>query len=244
MLLCIGGTKQGESVHIVATEGDNNPFVQMKSASFKWRIVEIVHKEKEYNKELTQTFNLRFEAKGQSHYFMMKSGGLALSVVNSLLGATTEQLQDVFISFYQDKETGANRVSVRAFNGILEDRPNGDQVKKYERLDWGIPKEEKDNLTREYVGKGGKKEFDQSEFIKALIAKIPEANAKMPSRLVQGESQDLFDEVMDYSNSAPRQTAKDVSDEAEEYLNNAMGPAPTPVTTTKAQPDNWDLPFV
>lgn len=172
----------------------------------------------------------------------MKSGGLALSVVNSLLGATSEQLQDIFISFYSDKDTGANRVSVRAFNGEMEDKPNGDQVKKYERLDWGIPKEEKDKLTREYVGKNNKKEYDQSEYIKLLIAKIPEANAKMPSRLVQGESSDLFDEVMDYSKATPRDT-NSVADEAQEYLNNAMGPAPTPSTTTKA-PDNGDIPFV
>jgi len=175
---------------------------------------------------------------------MMKSGNLALNVVNSLLGATTEQLQDVLISFYPDKETGANRVSVRAFNGELEDRPNGDQVKKYERLDWGIPKEERDKLTRQYKGKGGKDEYDQSEYIKLLISKIPEANARMPSRLVQSESQDLFDEVMDYSNSTPRQTTKDVSDEAQEYLDKAMGLAPTPATTTKTQPDDGDLPFI
>lgn len=174
---------------------------------------------------------------------MMKSGGLALSIVNSLLGATTKQLEDIYISFYSDKDTGANRVSVRAFNGEMEDKPNGDQVKKYERLDWGIPKEEKDKLTREYVGKGGKKEYDQSEYIKLLIAKIPEANAKMPSRLVQGQSSDLFDEVMDYSKAEPRES-KSVSDEAQEYLDAAMGPASTPTTTTKAQPDNGDIPFI
>lgn len=167
----------------------------------------------------------------------MKSGGLALSVVNSLLGATTKQLEDIFISFYTDKDTGANRVSVRAFNGEMEDKANGDQVKKYERLDWGIPKEEKDKLTRQYKGKGGKDEYDQSEYIKLLISKIPEANAKMPSRLVQGESSDLFDEVMDYSKATPRDT-NSVADEAQEYLDNAIGPAPTPATTTKAQPDN------
>jgi hypothetical protein len=175
---------------------------------------------------------------------MMKSGGLALSVVNSLLGATTEQLEDVFISFYTDKDSGGNRVSVRAFTGEMEDKPNGDQVKKYERLDWGIPKEQKDSLTREYVGKNNKKEYDQSEYIKALIAKIPEVNTRMPARQVQEQSQDLFDEVMDYSNSAPRDTSttKSVSDEAQEYLDNAMGKAPaTPIAT--AQPDNGDIPF-
>lgn len=172
---------------------------------------------------------------------MMKSGGLALSVVNSLLGATTKQLEDIFISFYTDKDTGANRVSVRAFNGEMEDKANGDQVKKYERLDWGIPKEEKDKLTRQYKGKGGKDEYDQSEYIKLLISKIPEANSRMPSRLVQGESSDLFDEVMDYSKAEPREIGnapKSVADEAQEYLDNAMGTAPTPATTTKAQPDN------
>ena len=172
---------------------------------------------------------------------MMKSGGLALSVVNSLLGATTKQLEDIFISFYTDKDSGANRVSVRAFTGEMEDKANGDQVKKYERLDWGIPKEQKDSLTRQYKGKGGKDEYDQSEYIKLLISKIPEANSRMPSRLVQGESSDLFDEVMDYSKAEPR-ASKDVSDEAQEYLDNAMGKAPTPVAT--AQPDNGDIPFV
>lgn len=243
MLLCIGWTKQGERVHILATEGQDNPFVEMKSSSFKWRIVEIVHKEKEYQGDKVDTFNLRFEAKGQSHYFMMKSGGLALSVVNSLLGATTKQLEDIFISFYTDKDSGGNRVSVRAFTGEMEDKANGDQVKKYERLDWGIPKEQKDSLTRQYKGKGGKDEYDQSEYIKLLISKIPEANSRMPSRLVQGESSDLFDEVMDYSKAEPR-ASKDVSDEAQEYLDNAMGKATTPTPVATAQPDNGDIPFV
>lgn len=243
MLLVLGGTKKGESVHILATEWNDNPFVQMKSSTFKGRVVEVIHAEKEYDGDVTNQFNVRFEARGVSHYFMMKGNAMALSVVNSLASATTQELENVEFSFYVNKE-GFNSVSVKAATGGMIDKPNGDQVPEFKRLDWFITKEEKDSLTRKYQGKGGKEEKDDAEYVKKLISLIPDINAKCPARLVTGSGADLFDEVMDYSKAEPRQTAKDVSDEAEEYLNNAWLGTPTPATTTKAQPDNGDIPFI
>ena len=163
---------------------------------------------------------------------MMKSWSLALAVVNSLAGATKEQLADVEFSFYVNKD-GFNSVSVRAFNGELEDKPNGDQVKKYERLDWKITMDEKNKLTRKFVGKGGKEDTDNSDFVKALIALLPALNANCPSRLVQGGSSDLFDEVVDYSKGEPRQS---VDAEATQLADEAMW---SPATN-----NDEDIPFL
>jgi len=238
MLLCLGWTKKGEAVHILATEWNDNPFQKMKSSSFKGRIVEVIHKEKEYDDDITNQFNLRFEARGQSHYFMMKGNAMALSVINSLASATTQELENVEISFYVNKEW-FNSVSVRAATGKMIDKPNGDQVPEYQRLDWFVSKEEKTALTRTYAGKGGKEEKDDSAYVAKIISLIPDINADCPPRLVSGGGSDLFDEVMDYASVAPKQEGKSVMDEAQEYIDNAMGKVtPSPVV------DNGDIQFI
>lgn len=157
---------------------------------------------------------------------MMKSGSLALSVINSLASATTEQLEDVELSFYTSKTSGYNAVSVRTFNGNYIDKPNGDRVKEYERLEWHITKETKDSLVKKVVFKG-KEQSDNTLYVQEIIKLVPMINEKAPARQVQGGSSDLFDE--------------DIDDDS--YANRVQ--AGTNSSTTQAKPtqDNGDIPF-
>ncbi len=153
----------------------------------------------------------------------MESGSLALQVINSLASATTKQLEDVELWFYVSK-TGYNSVSVRTFNGNYLDKPNGDRVKEYERLEWYIPKEAKGSLIKKVMFKG-KEQNDNTLYVEEIIKLVPMINAKAPARQVQGGSSDLFDE--------------DIEDDS--YANRIQAGTTSSIASTTQ--DNGDLPF-
>lgn len=198
MYISLAGTKKSESLHLVAVNDKESEFAPCKFSAFHGRVVWVVAKEKEFEGRKYHTFGVKFERNGDSHHFELKSGGLALSAVNSLLSASKEQLECVRFSIYTSKE-GKKGVSVTYKNG-MEDKPNGDQVPKWERLEWFIQGEDRKQYIREYQGKSGT-EYDDTKLIEKLIELI--GTKEFPARTVTYDGGDIFDE--DFSN-APKRT--------------------------------------
>lgn len=178
MLFSLQGTKKGERVFISGTKWDGLPFERMNSLRFSGRIIEVKHKTKEHEGDIVNQFSIAIESNGERHHFLLKGGSLAVSVVNTIAGATIEQLEHINIAFYTNKD-GFNSVYI---------------TDKYEnRIQWKISSEEREKLIRKFEGKWGKMESDTSNFVEAIIAIIP--NIVLPVALVKNEWGDLFDEV-------------------------------------------------
>lgn len=180
MLIKLRGTKQGEKVYLEGSYGRDKPFFKLPQKPIKGTVYKAIHKQGEYEGQVTNKFAIQIANNGLGHYIDLGGGQLAFNVINTLASATTEQLEKISLSFYTNKE-GYNSVYITT----------GDSET---RLPWFISKEEKDSLIiTQTVGK--KEVRDDSAYVEKLIALIPEINSKVPHVSLARGDDNLLDSL-------------------------------------------------
>ncbi len=112
MILKLRGTQPGEQIFIVKKEKDSKGVVKetpLTGLSIKnIRIVDVKFEQKEFKKSVKYHADIYFEREWQSHILNMGTGVLTKWIIKSLLNLSQEQLEDVTLSFWYNKQKEVN----------------------------------------------------------------------------------------------------------------------------------------
>ena len=183
-ILRLSGTKQGSKAFIgIKQQGSKeatpiiDPETKKPVTQIKARVIGAKVDEFTFEWEVNHSLSLVLESGNKRHYFNLGYSFLAISIYNSILGMTPDQLEEVSISVYQGKDDGKNKVYVTS---------RGDKV------EWAIQKEQLDTLVDTTKDKKGNVVATDKILLTQKFQELT-ATKQFPKALVQTPQKNALD---------------------------------------------------
>lgn len=228
-ILRLAGTKQGAKAYIgVKVAGQKepraiiNPETKKPVSSIEARIINAKVDEFTFEGDTTHALSLTIEQGTKRHYFNLGYSFLAISIFNSVLGMSKEQLENVSISVYQDKETGKNKVYITSHG---------------QRVEWAITKEEMDTLVELTKDKKGNVVATDKTLLTKRFQSII-ATKEFPKALVQMKQANALDFLDDDEDDNSNSKSSFINEEDEDLAGIFDG---TPASTPKQAPKDEEI---